>query len=74
MCAFRKKGMKFFMADLNQIELQNIRVLVQFHEINYNKLTVYSSQAKDAQMKQIFNKLAQEELNTRQKLLSYLNT
>ena len=39
----------------------------------YQKLNEYSSQAVDPQIKQIFAKSAQDALNTKQKLMSFLN-
>ena len=42
------------MADLNQMELQNLRHLIGAHENAYQKLNTYSSQAVDPQIKQLF--------------------
>ena len=61
------------MADLTQLELQNLRLLILNHETNYQKLNTYASQAVDPQIKQIFTKSAQDALNTKQKLMSFLN-
>lgn len=61
------------MADLNQSELQNLRHLIGLHETAYQKLNTFSSQAVDPQIKQIFTKSAQDSLNTKQKLMSFLN-
>lgn len=61
------------MADLNQIELQHLRHLIGAHETSYNKLNTYSAQAVDPQIKQMFNKAAQDALNTKQKLMGFLN-
>lgn len=61
------------MADLNQIELQHLRHLIGAHENVYQKLKTYSTQSVDPQIKQIFTKSAQDALNTKQKLLSFLN-
>lgn len=61
------------MASLNQVELQNIRHLIGKHETTYQKLNTYASQAVDPQIKQIFTKSAQDALNTKQKLMSFLN-
>ena len=61
------------MADLTETELQNLRHLIGSHETNYQKLNTYSSQAVDPQIKQIFNKAAQDSLNTKQKLMGFLN-
>ena len=61
------------MADLSEVELQHLRHLIGAHETSYQKLNAYSSQAVDPQIKQIFSKAAQDSLNTKQKLMGYLN-
>ena len=61
------------MADLNQLELQHLRHLVGAHGTMYEKLNTYSSQAVDPQIKQMFTKAAQDSLNTKQKLMTFLN-
>ena len=67
-----KKG-GIIMADLSEAELQHLRHLIGSHETNYQKLNSYSSQAVDPQIKQIFSKAAQDSLNTKQKLMGFLN-
>ena len=61
------------MEDLIQAELQHLRHLIGAHETAYQKLNTYSSQAVDPQIKQMFTKAAQDSLNTKQKLMSFLN-
>ena len=61
------------MADLSEAELQHLRHLIGAHETSYQKLNAYSSQAVDPQIKQIFSKAAQDSLNTKQKLMGFLN-
>lgn len=61
------------MADLSEAELQNLRHLIGAHETSYKKLNAYSSQAVDPQIKQMFSKAAQDSLNTKQKLMGFLN-
>ena len=61
------------MADLSQVELQNLRHLIGAHETSYQKLNTYSAQCVDPQIKQLFAKSAQDALNTKQKLMSFLN-
>ena len=61
------------MADLTQTELQNLRHLIGSHETVYKKLNTYASQVVDPQIKQMFTKSAQDALNTKQKLMSFLN-
>ena len=61
------------MADLNRLELQYLRHLIGIHENEYQKLNTYSAQAVDPQIKQIFMKAAQDNLNTKQKLMTFLS-
>ena len=60
------------MADLSETELQHLRHLIGAHETSYEKLNAYSSQAVDPQIKQMFEKSAQDALNTKQKLMGFL--
>jgi len=60
------------MPNLTQVELQNLRHLIGTHETSYQKLNNYASQAVDPQIKQMFTKAAQDSLNTKQKLMSFL--
>lgn len=61
------------MPDLTQIELQNLRKLIDEQETTYQKLNNYSEECTDMQIKQLFTKSAQDALNTKQKLMSFLN-
>jgi hypothetical protein len=61
------------MADLSETELQHLRHLIGAHETSYEKLNAYSTQAVDPQIKQMFSKAAQDALNTKQKLMGFLN-
>ena len=61
------------MANLTQVELQNLRHLIGAHETSYQKLNTFSSQAVDPQIKQMFTKSAQDALNAKQKLMTFLN-
>ena len=60
------------MANLNQIELQNLRHLIGLQDTNFQKLTNYANTCADPQIKQLFPKSAQDTLNTKQKLMSFL--
>lgn len=66
------KGM-IKMANLSQVELQNLRHLIGAHDTSYQKLNNYANQCVDPQIKQMFTKAAQDSLNTKQKLLTFLN-
>ena len=61
------------MTGLNQIELQNLRHLIGTHATCYEKLNTYASQCVDPQIKQMFTKSAQDALNTKTKLMTFLN-
>ncbi len=60
------------MANLNQVELQNLRHLIGTQETCYEKLNNYANGCVDPQIKQIFNKSAQDALNTKNELMSFL--
>ena len=59
--------------NLNKSELENLRRLIIAEETSYNKLINYAEYAVDPQIKQIFNKAAQDKLNNKQKLINFLN-
>ena len=61
------------MADLTEAELQNLRHLIGSTDVSYQKLNTYATQAVDPQIKQVFTKSAQDALNTKQKLMTFLN-
>ena len=61
------------MANITQIELRNIKQLIEASDISYQKLSNYSSLAVDPQIKQMFKKAAQDAINVKQKLISFLN-
>ncbi|HHV59363.1 MAG TPA: hypothetical protein GXX49_03540 [Clostridiaceae bacterium] len=61
------------MAQLNQLELQNLRHLIGSHETAYQKLQTYAQQATDPKIKQMFQQSAQSAQNTKQKLMQFLN-
>lgn len=61
------------MANLTQIELQNLRHLIGSHETAYQKLSTYAQNSVDPQVKDFFERSAQSAQNTKQKLISFLN-
>ena len=61
------------MIELTQVELQNIRHLINAQDTAYQKYNTYASQCVDPQIKQIFTKSAQDTLNNKQKLMAFLN-
>lgn len=60
------------MANLNQLELQNLRHLIGGQETTYQKLNAYAAQCVDPQIKQMFNQAAQDSLNTKNQLMTFL--
>jgi len=60
------------MAQLNQIELQNLRHLIGHHDTAAQKFDSYAQMATDPQVKQVFTQAAQSARNTKQKLASFL--
>ena len=60
------------MANLTQVELQNLRHLIGAHETAYQKLSTYASTSTHPQVKDFFERSAQSAQNTKQKLISFL--
>ncbi|MDN5277212.1 MAG: hypothetical protein PWR01_1177 [Clostridiales bacterium] len=60
-------------AQLNQLELQNLRHLIGAHETAYQKLQMYAQQADDPQIRQMFQKSAQDAQKAKQQLMSLLS-
>ena len=60
------------MPDLSQVELQNLRHFIVTSSTCNTKLTDYANNAVDPQIKQLFTKAAQDSLNTKQTLMSFL--
>lgn len=61
------------MPNLNKAELENLRRLIIEEETSYNKLINYAEYAVDPQIKQIFNKAAQDKLINKQNLITFLS-
>ena len=54
------------MAQLNQMELQNLRHMIGAHQTACEKLQAYAQQATDQQVKDYFEKSAQSAQTTKQ--------
>ena len=61
------------MQELNIIEVEYLKKIVNFQDINYQKLLNYSDYSVDPQIKQTFKKAAQDALNAKEKLLNFLS-
>jgi len=68
---FIQKGM-FHMAQLNQMELQNLRHMLGAHDTACEKMQTYAQQATDPQIKSFFEKSAQDAKSTKQQLMTFL--
>ena len=60
------------MANLNQLELQNLRHLIGAHCTIEKKLNFYAQQCTDPQLKQILTKDAQDGKTNKDKLMTFL--
>lgn len=61
------------MSNITQTELQHIKHLLNCQDTLYQKLTNFADYSVDPQIKQTFNKAAQNTLTTKQKLITFLN-
>jgi hypothetical protein len=60
------------MADLSELELQNLRHLIGGYETTNGKMREYASNAMDEQVKQFFEKGAQSAMENKQALMGFL--
>ena len=60
------------MANLNQLELQNLRHLIGAHCTIEKKLNFYAQQCSDPQLKQMLTKDAQDAKTNKDKLMTFL--
>jgi len=63
----------YFMAVLSEMELQNVRHLLQFGEADVEKYRNYAANCQDQNIKQFFEKAAQSCEKNKQTILSMLN-
>lgn len=68
---FFRIGGKFLMFELSQIELQELRNLILTQITEEQKLINYAEYAVDPQIKQIFNKAAEDCANNKEKLMKF---
>ena len=61
------------MANLNQMELQNLRHFIGSAVTTNKKLADYSGKVVDEQIKQLFTKAEHDSLNTKQTLMSFFD-
>lgn len=61
------------MANLNKLELQNLRHLIGEHCTIEKKLEFYAQQCTDPQLQQMLTKDAQDAKSSKEKLMAFLN-
>lgn len=61
------------MANLNKLELQNLRHLIGAHCTIEKKLNFYSQQCTDTALKEMLKKDAEDAKNSKAKLMGFLN-
>ena len=60
------------MANLSELDLQNLRHLIGGYDTTHCKMTDYANQATDQQVKQFFQKAAQSAKENKQQLMQFL--
>lgn len=63
---------EFFMSDLSELDVQNLRHLIGGSETCHAKFTAYAEQATDQQVKQYFQQAAQSAKENKQQLMGFL--
>lgn len=61
------------MAQLSELELQNLRHLIGGYENSHCKMQAYANEATDQQIKQFFQKAAQSAKENKDQLITFLN-
>lgn len=61
------------MTNLNILELENLKMLINIESVNYQKLLNYTDSCTDPQTMQLFKKCSQDTLNDKEKLMSFLS-
>ena len=62
----------FFMSDLSELDVQNLRHLIGGSETCHAKFTAYAEQATDTHVKQYFQQAAQSAKENKQQLMGFL--
>lgn len=60
------------MAQVSELDLQNLRHLIGAYETNHCKMQDYAAQAEDNKVKQLFEKAAQSAQENKQQLMKFL--
>ena len=62
------------MANINQLELQNLKHFIATASTCNTKLTAYAEACNNVQIKQLLNKAAQDSLNEKETLATFFNS
>lgn len=63
---------EFFMSELSELDVQNLRHLIGGSETCHAKFSAYAAQASDQQVKQYFEQAAQSAKENKQQLMGFL--
>lgn len=61
-----------FMANLSELDLQNLRHLIGGYDVSHCKMKEYASSATDSQIKQFFEKGAKSAMDNKNELMKFL--
>ena len=60
------------MSNISELDLQNLRHLIGGYDTTHCKMEDYAKEAKDAQIKQFFEKGAKSAMDNKQQLMKFL--
>lgn len=60
------------MANLSELELQNLRHLIGGYDVSHCKMKEYAASSKDAKVKQFFEKGAETAMQNKNQLMEFL--
>ncbi|MDD3204936.1 MAG: hypothetical protein PHS74_04265 [Lachnospiraceae bacterium] len=60
------------MAQLSELELQNLRHLIGGYETTHEKMTEYATQAEDTKIKEFFQTSAKDAMSSKTELMKFL--
>lgn len=60
------------MANLSELELQNLRHLIGGYDVSHCKMKEYAASAEDAKVKQFFEKGAETAMQNKNQLMEFL--
>jgi type III secretory pathway component EscR len=63
---------EFFMSDLSELDVQNLRHMIGGSETCYDKFKSYAEQATDPKVKQYFQQASQSAKENKQQLMGFL--